>query len=189
MSYLEKSEPLWGLLERVVQEEGLELYDVERQSAGLRVVIARRPALDSGTSELQDTAAEAGEVSERGSGVSSGDCSKVCRRLMVQFEAEGPEYGLSTEPQIEVSSPGIDRVLRTEEHFLNAVGERIKVTLDSTAAVKNAAATVKKKKSGPYLGELKSFEDGELTLVEEQGGEEMRFPYECIRKASVAFKF
>jgi ribosome maturation factor RimP len=46
------------------------------------------------------------------------DCEKVNRQLMFALEVEAVEY-----KRLEVSSPGIDRPLRTEKDFLSAIAE------------------------------------------------------------------
>jgi len=52
------------------------------------------------------------------------DCEKVTRQLLFALEVEGVEY-----KRLEVSSPGIDRPLRSERDFLRFVGQQIDVTL------------------------------------------------------------
>ena len=172
-----REEPLWQLLERIIGEEGLLLYDAERHGVNsLRITIAKAKASTA-------SAAEDG-VCEVGSGVSSGDCSKVCRRLMVQFEVDGPEFGLGTEPEIEVSSPGVNRELRLPEHFQGAVGERVKVVCRAGALVAPNG-----KSHNALVGLLESFSDTGVVISEESLREQITIPVDAIKKASVAFKF
>ncbi|MDO4399566.1 MAG: ribosome maturation factor RimP [Coriobacteriia bacterium] len=73
---------------------------------------------------------------------------------------------------LEVSSPGIDRPLRTPEHFERFAGDTAVIVL-----------------RGPYegrskwTGKLKGFEDGHVLL--EVDGIVERLPYEDIKKANI----
>ena len=77
---------------------------------------------------------------------------------------------------LEVSSPGIDRPLRTPEHFARCAGETAVVIL-----------------RGPYNGRVKwtgklaGFEEGEVLL--EVDGIVERLPYDDIKKANVKGTF
>jgi ribosome maturation factor RimP len=59
-------------------------------------------------------------------GIDAEDCAKVSHALLDSIEADDPMPG---DYAIEVSSPGLDRVLRTPEHFSRFVGSRVKVEL------------------------------------------------------------
>jgi ribosome maturation factor RimP len=59
-------------------------------------------------------------------GVGLEDCERVSHAVSNVLDAEDPIPG---HYRLEVSSPGLDRVLRTPEHFARFVGSRIKVQL------------------------------------------------------------
>lgn len=59
-------------------------------------------------------------------GIDAEDCAKVSHALLDSIEADDPLPG---DYSIEVSSPGLDRVLRTPEHFARFVDNRVKVEL------------------------------------------------------------
>jgi ribosome maturation factor RimP len=89
---------------------GLELIDVERGQRGLlRVTIDRIPgrsyALPSDFVLVED-------------------CEQVTRQLQYALEVEGLDYA-----RLEVSSPGLDRPLRSEADFDRFVGSLVKITL------------------------------------------------------------
>jgi ribosome maturation factor RimP len=89
---------------------GLELIDVERGQRGLlRVTIDRVPgrtyALPSDFVLVED-------------------CEQVTRQLQYALEVEGLDYA-----RLEVSSPGLDRPLRSEADFDRFVGHLVKITL------------------------------------------------------------
>ena len=128
MSFVEESDPLWQEIESIVRDEGLFLYDFERLTgAQLRVAIAAVPNGEPhGLPQAEATPTEDGAVPVK-RGVTSGDCSRIVRRLMTFFKAEGHKWGVIEEPEIEVSSPGLARHLRLPLHFRGAVGEKVKV--------------------------------------------------------------
>jgi ribosome maturation factor RimP len=59
-------------------------------------------------------------------GIDAEDCAKVSHVLLDSIEADDPLPG---DYAIEVSSPGLDRVLRTPQHFARYVDNRVKVEL------------------------------------------------------------
>ncbi len=59
-------------------------------------------------------------------GIDAEDCAKASHALLDSIEADDPLPGNYS---IEVSSPGLDRVLRTPEHFARYVDNRVKVEL------------------------------------------------------------
>jgi ribosome maturation factor RimP len=63
---------------------------------------------------------------EMAAGIDAEDCAKVSHALLDSIEANDPLPG---DYAIEVSSPGLDRVLRTPEHFARFVDNRVKVEL------------------------------------------------------------
>ena len=60
-------------------------------------------------------------------GITLDDCERVSRQVSAILDAEDPIPGQYT---LEVSSPGLDRVLRTREHFKRFAGNRIKLQLE-----------------------------------------------------------
>jgi ribosome maturation factor RimP len=59
-------------------------------------------------------------------GIDAEDCASVSHAVLDSIEADDPLPG---DFAIEVSSPGLDRVLRTPEHFARFVDNRVKVEL------------------------------------------------------------
>ena len=57
---------------------------------------------------------------EGAGGINVDDCATVSRHLMHLFAVEGVEYD-----RLEVSSPGLDRPLRTAAHFARFAGAQI----------------------------------------------------------------
>src|SRR5580658_8778421 len=65
---------------------------------------------------------------DRPQGVGLDDCERASREISALFDVEDP---VPTGYTLEVSSPGLDRVLRTQAHFQRFVGERIWLGLRS----------------------------------------------------------
>lgn len=125
------------LVARTVQGLGYELVDIERSAGGLlRITI--------------DHIWEQG-VAERF--VTVEDCEKVTRQLQFALEVEGVEYR-----RLEVSSPGIDRPLRTEADFTRFAGHLVDLTLKAPlgAAADGQVAANRKK----FRGRLERAEAG-----------------------------
>lgn len=92
---------------------GYELVDVELANHGrqLRVFIDRAVGESDRPGQAQP-------------GVTLGDCERVTRQLQRVLEVEGIEYG-----RLEVSSPGLDRVLKKPADFRRFAGARAEVRL------------------------------------------------------------
>ncbi len=102
------------LLARTVAGLGYELVDVERAGRGLlRVTIDREP--QEGT---------AGEDAAGVLRITVDDCERVSRHLSHLFAVEGVDYD-----RLEVSSPGLDRPLRSARDFVRFAGALAKVQL------------------------------------------------------------
>jgi ribosome maturation factor RimP len=96
---------------------GYELVDVERLARGLlRVTIDRVP----GRSYRHGPAAE----EQAGEYVTVEDCETVTRQLQYALEVEGLSYA-----RLEVSSPGLDRPLKSEADFLRFAGQAVSIVL------------------------------------------------------------
>ena len=95
---------------------GYELVDVELANHGrqLRVFIDRVDPADP-------VSADAGGQPGR---ITLGDCERVTRQLQRVLEVEGVEYG-----RLEVSSPGLDRVLKKPADFRRFAGAKVEVRL------------------------------------------------------------
>lgn len=103
------------VVERTVSGLGYELVETQLALGGrlLRVFIDR-PAGSAAP-------ASSGPVQ---SGISVEDCERVSRQLERVLPVEGIEYD-----RLEVSSPGLDRVLKTPAHFRRFTGERAELRL------------------------------------------------------------
>jgi ribosome maturation factor RimP len=101
---------------------GYELVEVERAQRGLlRITIDRMPGRGYPRKHSDD--ADAGTL-DMGEFITVDDCEQVTRQLQYALEVEGMDYA-----RLEVSSPGLDRPLKSEEHLQRFVGHAVSVTL------------------------------------------------------------
>jgi ribosome maturation factor RimP len=140
-------EEIYNLILRTVNEIGLELYDLEYDGKNLRVYI------------------------DMPGGVTIDTCVEVANLLSLRLDA------LDLIPHsyiLEVSSPGVERKLKTAEHFQKAVGKKVMV-----------------QKENEYLyGELLAADEEKITLKTLAGssikaGEIVNISYSEIKKAEV----
>jgi len=98
-------------VEKTVTGLGYELVDVERSAGGLlRVYIDRVPGKVYPTGGQEFVTVE--------------DCEVVTRQLQYVLEVENVDYA-----RLEVSSPGLDRPLKTAEHYARFSGQQVQITL------------------------------------------------------------
>ena len=135
----------------ILGELGFSLYDVEYVKEGgeyfLRVYI------------------------DKPGGVTIDDCVETSRRMNEVLDRE--DY-IADAYTFEVSSPGVERRLRKEEHFLAVMGEQIELKL---YAPKDGKKQV--------CGILKSY-DGDAVVID-SGDEELTVPLAEIALAKRAF--
>ena len=125
-------ERLLSLAEPLLATLGYELVDIEyvagRSQALVRVYIdwpgGQQPAVVEEGAGVEGQGVDENERSFDGIGVE--DCERVSRELSELLDAEDP---IPVAYTLEVSSPGMDRILRTAAHYSRYVGERVHVEL------------------------------------------------------------
>ena len=123
------------LVEPIIEKIGYELYDVEYAKEGknyfLRIFIDNKKGIDLN------------------------DCEKVNDAITDILDEEN--Y-IKEQYFLEVSSPGIERVLRKDKHLEQNIGEQINVKL------------FKKDENGQkeYFGQLKEFDDFKIVIVQDE---------------------
>ena len=135
-------------------EEGVEIYDVEFKKEGkdwfLRVYL----------------------FSEEG--ITIENCEAVSRKLSDELDRVDPiEQGY----YLEVSSPGIDRVLSKDKHFLTAIGEAIDVKLFEAIDGEKM-----------LCGILEKYENKTIYLKEEKTEKIFEIEKNKVSQARVSFK-
>lgn len=107
---------------------------------------------------------------DKAGGVTVDDCERVSHELSALLDVEDPVPAAYT---LEVSSPGLDRVLRTPEHFRRFLGDRIRLEL-------KAAREGRRR----YTGRLQSLDEQGVEL--EVDGAIVRVPFGQIGRARLA---
>ena len=122
-----------NLIKEKIEKLGYELYDVEYTKEAKNFFL--RIYIDS----------------EKG--ISLEDCEKVSNEINEPLDKSEI---ISEQYFLEVSSPGIERVLRKEKHLENNIGEEVEVKL------------FKKDERGNkiYIGTLKSYNEKEIKIEE-----------------------
>ena len=133
---------LHDTISQTVTGLGYDLVDIERTTGGLLRVTIDMPYL-SGTDPIAEQH------------INAEDCEKVTRQLQFVLEVEGAEYS-----RLEVSSPGIDRPLRTEHDFARFIGDLIDVTLKAPIGVVASAGTEISANRKKFRGTLERVETG-----------------------------
>lgn len=105
-------------------------------------------------------------------GITLEDCERVSRAVSQTMDAADPIEQAYT---LEVSSPGLDRVLRTAEHFARFNGEQVKV--ETTAAINGRKR---------FAGRLTAVDATLREIALEVDGSTLRLPIDAIHKARVA---
>jgi ribosome maturation factor RimP len=141
-------ERIWVALQDIVEQTvsglGYDLVEVERSAGGLlRVTIDLPWSL-----EAQPAVAGAPEAF-----VTVEDCEKVTRQLQFALEVEGIDY-----KRLEISSPGIDRLLRHEQDFIRFQGEQVDITLKEALGAQAGGQVAANRKK--FRGALERTEAG-----------------------------
>lgn len=137
----------------VANEFGYLLWDVEYVKEGTKMIL--RVTIDK----------------EDGIGIE--DCEKMHRAIDPILDQADPIEGAY---YLEVSSPGVERDLRTQEHILACLGNRVEVRL---------YAPIDGSKS--LSGILAAYEDGEISL--ETGKGLLKLPRTAVSKMKTVFDF
>jgi ribosome maturation factor RimP len=126
---------------------GYELVEIERSAGGLLRVTIDLPW----NGPTSDGAPDAMVTVE--------DCEKVTRQLQFALEVDAAEY-----KRLEVSSPGIDRPLRSEKDFERFPGEVVDITLTAPigAAAQGSTVSATRKK---FRGTLERTDAGGWQIV------------------------
>ncbi len=140
---------LFAMLQPVVSEAGLELVDVELKSGVLQVTVDREGGVD-----LEALT----------------DANRACSTLLDEVDPIPGRYSL------EVSSPGIERVLRTPAHFAKAAG--------ATVSVKTRPQVPGDRR---LQGTLVSSDEDGFTLAVDGADEPVRLAYGDIDRARTVF--
>ncbi len=166
-----------AIAEPLAAGEGLELVDLELGGSGggggttLRLYIDRVAAPVPTAAELAALAEGLPRV-----GVSLDDCANLSHAVSAALDVEDPIAGGY---DLEVSSPGLDRPLRTPEHFERFKGKRVRVKTYGPLAECGGRKT--------FIGKLIGFADNKVAV--DVDGTIFQVPHEQIAKANIEYEF
>ena len=143
-----------GLVDPIASDLDLDVYDVERRGGTIRVTLDARAGSDTGIT--LDTLALATRLISR------------------QLDHDDPIAGRYT---LEVTSPGLERPLRTPEHFRREVGKEVSVRLREVPSGDRR-----------LRGVLAAADDTGITVLDESQAE-CRVEYSVIDKARTVFEW
>ena len=145
---------LQQIVEQTVTGLGYDLVEIERTAGGLLRITIDLPwqAPEEAAPELP----EGVEIPEQF--VTVEDCEKVTRQLQFALEVDGVDYA-----RLEVSSPGIDRLLRHEQDFTRFEGAVVDLTLKQPIGAAGGDKISANRKK--FRGTLERTEEGGWQIV------------------------
>jgi len=144
---------LTDMLRPAVEETGKELLGVEFVSAGKHSIL--RIFID------------------HENGIDVDDCAEVSRQVGAILDVEDP---ISTEYNLEVSSPGVDRPLFEKDHYQAVIGETINVKLSIPLNGRRK-----------FKGKLSAIENENLIVIVD--GEDYQLEFSNIDKGNLVAQF
>ncbi|NOX16346.1 MAG: ribosome maturation factor RimP [Epsilonproteobacteria bacterium] len=137
-------------IKNIIEENGAIFYDSEIVSeSGIRIFRIFITAKDGITLDL---------------------CAKISRIISPIIDLNPPVSGTYT---LEVSSPGIERSLKSDSHFKGSIGENVKIKLINTDKI---------------IGKLNSYDGKSLEIIEDDG-QTRKINIEDIDKARTYYKW
>lgn len=134
----------------IAAEQAVDLVDVEHQAGVLRVTI------------------------DAAGGVGIDEITRLSRALSRALDEADPVPGRYT---LEVSSPGLERPLRTPEHFVRAVGSIVNLKLTAGAAGDRRSTVL-----------LVAADEEQITVRNSDGSAERHVRYDEVEKARTVFE-
>lgn len=172
--------PLFNFTRAVLRRVGSELDMVERKSVALHVRELVAPTADELGLKLWDV-----EYVKEGAdyvlritidsdeGITIDDCERFHRAIDPVIDEDDP---IENSYKLEVSSPGVERVLTRPEHFEAMKGAEVEIRLFS--AVNGSKI---------HRGILKGYSDGDV--IAEENGEDTVFPKAAVSKVQTVFEW
>ena len=174
-----KKKLLEDLIRPIVEGMGYEFWGMEHLAQGKHSLL--RIYIESQLGSEKVTSADV-ELSEQGvvedtsveeSGIALNDCEKVSRQVGAVLDVEDPISGDYT---LEVSSPGMDRILYNLSQYERFKGHHVVIKL-------RMAYEGRRK----YTGVISGIEGRDVVIQVDQ--EEFLFPIESIEKANIIPQF
>lgn len=138
------------LIVPLLADAGLDLYDLDLNGAVLQVLVDREGGADIGS------------------------ISKVSRAISRALDEHDPIAGTYT---LEVGSPGLERPLRTPDHYIRSIGTAVKVkTKPGTEGERRVDGTI-------------TTADEDAVTIQATDGSERTLRYDDIERARTTFEW
>jgi len=154
MSAATEIDRVHALVDPIASDLQLDVYDIERRGATIRITLDTPPGSDGG--------------------ITLDTLSLATRLVSRELDHEDPIAGHYT---LEVTSPGLERPLRTPAHFQREVGK------DVTVRLRDAQADPRR-----VQGRLVAADEHDITLLADDGSE-ICVPIAGIDKARTIFEW
>ena len=152
---------VWDLAAPVADDLGYSIWDVEYVKEGSTMIL--RITIDIDTEE----------------GITIEDCEKMHRAIDPIIDEADP---IEESYNLEVSSPGVERLLTRPEHFERMAGAEVEVRLFAALPDRPAIGGSK-----VFTGILRGLDDGNILV--EVAGEEVRVPKKAASKVQTVFNW
>lgn len=152
---------VWDLAAPVADDLGYSIWDVEYVKEGSTMIL--RITIDIDTEE----------------GITIDDCEKMHRAIDPIIDEADP---IEESYNLEVSSPGVERLLTRPEHFDRMAGAEVEVRLFAALPDRPAIGGAK-----VFTGILRGLDDGNILV--EVAGEEVRVPKKAASKVQTVFNW
>ncbi len=153
MAYNKTEQEVIKLINPIIKEKNIDLWDIEFKKEGPSYVL--RIFLD------------------KDGGIGISDCEEVSRALSDVLDEKDP---IPQEYMLEVSSAGLDRVIKYDEHFMKCLGKNVDVKLF-------AAIDGLKEFSAKLVNHTQDY------VILEIDGNEMQFPKNKISSIRLTVEF
>ncbi len=151
-----KAEVIQKMIEPVIIALGLQLWGVEYLGQGRHTLL--RVFID------------------KSGGVNIEDCAEASRQVSSILDVEDP---IKDEYTLEVSSPGMDRILFRPEQYKMYLNSKLKIRLSGNIGGRRNFTGVLQEVTGA---------DGEVEIIVKIDGEEIKFPLLTIEKANLVIE-
>jgi ribosome maturation factor RimP len=137
----------------IVEAEGLELLEVEYIKGKRRSILRL--------------------IVDKVGGVTIGECKRLSERVETKLDVADP---IPSSYRLEVSSPGVDRPLRTEKEFAVKKGRMVKIKIAKPICGKQE-----------FIGRIEDVQEGRVQIMTEGG--RITIPIDSIMNAFVQVQF
>ena len=151
-----KAEVIQKMIEPVIIALGLQLWGVEYLGQGRHTLL--RVFID------------------KSGGVNVEDCAEASRQVSSVLDVEDP---IKDEYTLEVSSPGMDRILFRPEQYKLYLNSKLKIRLSGNVGGRRNFTGLLQEVTGT---------DGDIEIIVNMGAEILKFPLHTIEKANLVIE-